>query len=468
MSKPITAILLGAGQRGAEIYGQYALDNPDSLNFIAVVEPDPVRRRKFADDHAILEQHQYNSYEVALREPKMADTLFNCTPDQVHFDSGISALGSGYDVLLEKPVATRLSDTVKLVQAAEDQQRLLLVSHVLRYTEFFQMVHQFVHSGRLGQLITISHQENVSSWHMAHSYVRGSWRSESTSSPMILAKSCHDLDLIYWIVGSRIMKLSSFGALTHFKLENAPPGAPKRCTDGCPVQETCPFYAPMLYLDLQPMKHALGYARNHKIRFGGWVALKSPSLTDFIANFVPPLRELTDYSGWPRSAISNDPANKESLLHALETGPYGRCVYHCDNDVVDHQVVSLEFENGVTGTFTMHGHSNEEGRTLRIDGSSATLLGKFGFNNVYLELRDHRDNACQRFDFPNQVESRGHGGGDNKLVEKFIKSIRGENKGMTGARESLESHLMAFAAEKSRSEGTIIDMQVFRQHAELL
>jgi predicted dehydrogenase len=466
MSLPITALLFGAGQRGAEVYGPYALQHPGELQFTAVAEPDPLRRRKFADDHGIPEERQYKTWRDALNQPKLADVVFNCTQDHMHYASGIAAMDAGYDMMLEKPIASRLKDTVGLVQAAEEYGRLMQVCHVLRYTDFFQKVQQIVRFGGLGQLINISHRENVSSWHMAHSFVRGNWRSESDSSPMILAKCCHDLDLIQWIAGSRVTKLSSFGSQLHFKAENAPPGAPKRCTDGCPVEKICPFYAPSLYIDLQPIKTALGYARDPIIRSAGLLAQKSPSLMDALANILPPLRELSEYSGWPRSTISDEPGNEEMLLRALKTGPYGRCVYYCDNDVLDHQVVNMNFANDVTATLTMHGHSHEEGRTLRIDGSQATLLGKFSFNQSYLEIRDHRGEAFKQINFPNQVESGGHGGGDHILVRCFIDAIRGDKPTLTDARTSLESHMMAFAAEKSRHEGIMIEMEVFRQQAE--
>jgi hypothetical protein len=202
------------------------------------------------------------------------------------------------------------------------------------------------------------------------------------------------------------------------------------------------------------------------IHLGGWMAQKAPSLTDTLAKVLPRLRELSEYSGWPRSTITDEPGNIDALWLALETGPYGRCVYSCDNDVVDHQVVCMNFENEVTATLTMHGHSHEEGRTLRIDGSRATLLGKFGFNHTYIKIRDHRGNTCDRFEFPNQVESGGHGGGDHILVQGFLDVFRGDPEGLTDARDLLESHLMAFAAEKSRLDWIVIDMKSFRQQAE--
>ena len=230
------------------------------------------------------------------------------------------------------------------MQAAEERGRLLMICHVLRYTAFFSALHQILASGRLGRIITVEHRENVAYWHMAHSFVRGNWRNSQVESPMILAKCCHDMDILYWNLGP-VRRLSSFGSLSHYRPENAPPGAPERCTDGCPAADECPWYAPRLYLH--------------------------------------------GHTGWPVSVISED-LSQEARRRALETGPYGRCVYHCDNDVVDHQTVNLEFESGASGTLFMHGHSHEEGRTMRYDGTRATLRGRFGYGfGDSIEIHDH-------------------------------------------------------------------------------
>jgi predicted dehydrogenase len=467
MDEPITAVMLGAGMRGYESYGPYALEHPHELNFIAVAEPDARRRERFAAAHDIPKERQFRSWEDALEQDQMAQAVFNCTQDQMHYASGMAAIQSGYDMLLEKPICNTLDETVGLVQAAEGAGRLVQVCHVLRYTDYWQRVYEILGSGSLGQIITISHRENVASWHMAHSFVRGHWRSEEESAPMILAKCCHDLDLLYWMTGERVNQLSSVGSLIHFRTENAPEGAPLRCTDGCPVEDSCPYYAPALYVDLIPTKVALSQAQNPFYRGVGKLSLRSPQTVQQLAKVLPELRGLTEYKGWPRSVITEDPSNEGALMEALKRGPYGRCVYHCDNDVVDHQIVTMQFESGVSASLTMHGHSFEEGRTLRIDGSHGTLLGKFGFNQVYLEIRDHRNMAKERIDFPNQVEKRGHGGGDFGLVRSFVRAMQGERGAFSDARDSLESHLMAFAAEEARLKGTVVDMGEFRKRAEL-
>ena len=463
MPKPITVLLFGAGDRGADSYGPYALAHPDEIQFAAVAEPNPIRRQKFARAHNIPTKNQFDTWEQALAAGKIADAVLNATQDDMHHDSAVAAMRAGYDMLLEKPIAPTLSETMNIIQTAEETGRLLMVCHVLRYTDFFQKVHEILNSGTLGQIINISHSENVSYFHMAHSYVRGNWRNLTVSAPMILAKCCHDLDLLYWFLGEKCTHLSSFGNLRHFKVENAPEGAPERCTDGCPASETCPFYAPRIYIDSVPIKQAVARSKYLPYRLLGKLTLNHPIISGEIAKVIPSLRNLTEYSGWPRSTITEQPQNDKAVLEALKTGPYGRCVYHCDNNVVDHQVVSMIFPSGITATLTMHGHSHQEGRTLRVDGSRATLLGKFSYSQAWIEIHVHSTSQVDHYRFPSEVDrTSGHGGGDFGLMHRFAQALQGEKPPLTNAQDSLESHLMAFAAEAARLGDKTVDMRDFR------
>jgi predicted dehydrogenase len=420
MTKPITAVMVGAGVRGLYVYGPYALAYPDEVQFVAVAEPEPTRRAHFAQAHDIPLERQFATWEDLMAKGQIADTLFNMTQDPLHYRSTLAALETGYDVLLEKPMTTRLADTVHLVQTAERHGRLLQVCHVLRYTPFFATLHDILAAGRLGDIVTVEHRENVIYWHMAHSYVRGNWCQTSSASPMVLAKCCHDLDILYWNFGRPVQRLHSFGSLLHFRPENAPPGATLRCTDGCPAAEQCPFDARRLYLN-------------------------------------------PDYNGWPVVALTDD-LSLPARLQALETGPYGRCVYHCDNDVVDHQTVNMEFRGGASAVLFMHGHSHEEARTMRYDGTRATLRGRFDYQAGCLEIYDHLTNRREELAIP--AAASGHGGGDFGVVRSFIRAVRGQAAALTTARESLESHLLAFAAEESRLQGVVVNMDAFRQRAE--
>jgi predicted dehydrogenase len=419
MPNPISAVMVGAGNRGYYAYGPYALQHPEQIRFTAVVDPHDARRHRFAQAHAIAAEQQFRSWDELYTHGRIADALFNCTLDRQHLESTLPALELGYDVLLEKPMAPTLEGNVRLVRRAEACGSLLMICHVLRYTNFFAKLHEILASGRLGEIITVEHRENVVYWHMAHSFVRGNWRNSQLESPMILAKCCHDLDILFWNLGP-VTRLNSFGSLIHYRAENAPEGAPLRCTDGCPVADDCPWYAPRLYL-----------------RDDG-------------------------YTGWPISVISEDPS-LEARRQALETGPYGRCVYHCNNNVVDHQTVNMEFESGATGVLFMHGHSHEEGRTMRYDGTRATLRGKFGVGSR-IEIHDHLTGRIEEIDV--DAGGSGHGGGDYGIMQSFVQAAHNRDGALTTARESLESHLLAFAAEEARVEGSIIAMDAYRHRAE--
>jgi predicted dehydrogenase len=429
MSKPIEAVLIGAGNRGYTAYGPYALRHPEQIWFTAIAEPNDERRRRFAEAHGIPPERQFRSWADLYAKGRIAGALVNCTLDRMHLASTLPALELGYDVLLEKPMSNTLAGNLQLVQAAEEQGNLLMICHVLRYTAFFSALHDIIVSGRLGRIITVEHRENVVYWHMAHSFVRGNWRNSEMESPMILAKCCHDLDILFWNLGP-VARLNSFGSLIHYRPENAPAGATVRCTDGCPVADDCPWYAPRLYL-----------------------------------------RE-DDYTAWPISVISED-TSLAARRRALETGPYGRCVYHCDNDVVDHQTVNMEFENGTTGVLFMHGHSHEEGRTMRYDGTRATLRGKFGYGvGDSIEIHDHLTGRIEHID--PLAGASGHGGGDEGVMSAFVHALQNAGSAepvlsganVTTARQSLESHLMAFAAEEARVEGSLVSMEEYRKRVE--
>ena len=464
MAEPLTAILIGAGNRGQDAYAPYALQHPDELRFVAVAEPLADRRARFARAHGIASDRQFSTWQELLQAGKLADVALVCTLDSMHVEPAVASMELGYDVLLEKPMATTLADCVRLVQTAERTGLLLQVCHELRYTAFFTRLKGIVDSGRLGRVITVEHRENVSYWHMAHSYVRGNWRNSQLESPMILAKCCHDLDILYWILGPT-QRLSSVGSLVHYRAENAPPGAPERCTDGCPVDKTCPWYAPRLYLDLIPL---LRMTRDSPVLWERWASrliLDHPVAARWAEKLVPGFAAARDYRGWPISVLSED-TSPEARLCALQTGPYGRCVYHCDNDVVDHQVVSQELEDGTSVALVMHGHSYLEGRTMRYDGTRATLFGAYNAMHQEIQIHDHLTGQVETLRPPaGPVGATGHGGADLDLMRGFVQAVRNRGCALTTARQSLESHLLAFAAEQARVTGTVIDMAEFRRTA---
>jgi predicted dehydrogenase len=414
--KKITAVLLGAGQRGAGAYAPYALEYPEELGFVAVAEPDDARRKEFKDIHKIDDKNCFKSWEELLEGPKLADAILICTQDRMHYEPTIKALEKGYHVLLEKPMSYDPRECVEMGECAKKYNRVFSICHVLRYTPFFRTVKKLLDEERIGKLMAIQHIENVAYWHQAHSFVRGNWRNSKESSPMILAKSCHDMDILLWLVGADCTKVSSFGSLGHFRKENAPAGAPERCLDGCPAKDECPYYAPRIYIDWRD----------------NWQA------------------EVL------RKVVSID-TSTEALTKALKEGPYGRCVYHCDNNVVDHQVVNLEFENGVTAAFTMCAFTYEGGRSIKYMGSKGQIRCDMERNEI--EVRDFVT-GDREIIIPDGA-AEGHGGGDLGIMRDFVDLVRhnGEKKGLTSADVSVQSHIMSLAAEKSRLDNKVINIQ---------
>jgi predicted dehydrogenase len=458
MTDPVRAILIGAGQRGSDAYAPYALAHPQQVRFVAVAEPDETRRLSFARRHHIPPKNQFPSWEDLLAKPALGEAALICTQDWQHAQPTLAALQAGYHVLLEKPMATTEADCRRLVQASQETGRQLHICHVLRYTRHFKQMREIVQSGRLGEVIDVAHRENVAFWHMAHSYVRGHWRNSRQSSPMILAKCCHDLDILPWVLGLRCERLSSVGGLSHFKAENAPVGAPWRCLDGCPASQTCPYFAPWIYLRLTPLWRSFIDTAGGPEKVVMQVYLRAPWLIKLLSPLSSHLRRLTRFEGWPVSVLANEPT-PENLLEALRSGPYGRCVYHCDNDVVDHQVISMEFTGGLSVTLGMHGHSHSEYRTTRIEGTRGRLLAEFGLGGSWIQVDEHRSDRHTRFN-TSAAAGSGHGGGDFELMAAFIESLRRGDSGSarTTAEQALASHLMAFAAEQARLEGRVISL----------
>jgi predicted dehydrogenase len=417
----VNTIIIGAGGRG-NAYGKFAMEHPNELNVVGVAEPDELRRNRLVSFHDIAPNMIFNDWEALVESgEKQATSAINCTMDRQHYDSTMKMLDMGYDVLLEKPMSPILHENVKLVQKAEDDGRLLQICHVLRYSPFWEKLKEVVDSGVLGRIVSVTHRENLVFWHMAHSFVRGNWRDVAGSGPMILSKCCHDFDILLWILKQDVVWLNSFGSLTHFHPENAPEGATLRCTDGCPAAEECKYEATRLY------------AR--------------------------------DGDGFPANHVSYIPS-KEARLEALKTGWYGRCVYHCDNDVVDHQTVNMEMEDGTTVTLVMNGQGDEECRTMRWDGTKATLYGKFSKLGNTITIHHHLSGKIEEIEVVDR-DSSGHGGGDFGIVRSFVNAMQGNpDESVTTARESLESHLLAFAAEESRLNHSVINMAEYRKRVD--
>ncbi|HIW34468.1 MAG TPA: Gfo/Idh/MocA family oxidoreductase [Candidatus Paenibacillus intestinavium] len=405
--KPITAILLGAGGRGRFAYGAYASRYPEQLKIVAIAEPDEERRSIAAHEHGLDLGQLFESWEDVFNSGKIADVVIVATQDRMHFEPVMKAMKLGYDVLLEKPMSPEAEEVIAMANAAEFYQRKLIVSHVLRYTPFWSKVKQLIAGEQIGDIVTLQLSENVGYYHMAHSFVRGNWNKSEITSPMILQKSCHDMDIISWLMDKKCTKINSYGSLSHFKSQNAPVGSTARCTDGCAVERECPYSAKKIY---------------GEDKTGEWAK--------FITGIITP----------------------ESVQQALEQGPFGRCVYQCDNDVVDHQVVNMEFENYATASFTMSGFTHDISRVIQIMGTHGEIRGYMEKNELVL----YRFGKEPETIVIPHIEG-GHSGGDTRLMDEFVRNIREERvqktAGLTSAVASVQSHLMAIAAERSRLIG---------------
>jgi predicted dehydrogenase len=403
--KPVTTLLLGVGSRGLNVFAGYARMNPQMLKITAVAEPVDVKRKQAQAEHGIDNALAFRGWEDAFKQDLDVEAVIIATQDRMHYGPLTAAMRRGLHILCEKPVVPTLEECRSLEQEAAAFTNVFMMGFVLKYTVFFSTIKRLLDQGRIGRLIGINLIENVGHVHMSHSFVRGNWRNLRESSPMILAKSCHDMDMLHWLAGADCDSVSSFGALNFFTAKNAPAGAPERCLDGCPHSSTCPWFVGRIYL--------------------------------------------TAFTGWPVDVISTD-HSLEGRLKALETGPYGRCVFHCDNDVVDHQTVSLRFANGVSAAFTMSGFTMDIHRGITLFGTGGEITGDMEENRI--TVKDFSTGNREHIDLA--TPAGGHSGGDSGLVTDFVRMIRGEGGlGSASVRDSLESHYMAFAAERSRLAG---------------
>lgn len=410
--KQLRFAVIGCGARGT-LFGNYFIKYPHEGQIVAIAEPRKAARDEYAQKHNVAPDLQFASWQELLAKPKFCDAVIITTSDRDHYGPAMAAMDLGYNVLLEKPMSHDPREVLAIARKAEETGVILKVIHPLRYAPFFKAMFDVVEAGRLGSLVAIDWAEDVSFWHYAASFVRGNWRNLAVSSPMILVKCCHDMDLIQALVGVRCTRVSSFGSLSYFRPENAPSGATKRCTDGCPLEPDCEYSAIKFYL--------------------------KPQVTHF-------QKRITDDTSY------------EGRLKALQTGPAGQCVWYADNDVVDHQSVSMEFENGVTVSFTMSAFTAVGSRVFKLRGTKAELRGDF--HEGTLEIRDFKG---RRETIKLEVGDE-HGGGDSGAMRSFVAMLRGLDRvNPTSARVSARSHLIAFAAEEARLTGKVIDMQEYEE-----
>ncbi len=406
MSQKLKALVIGAGERG---YGLKS--NSELIDIKAIADINPIRRDSFAKSYGLPEEMTFEDGRIPLNKRLNVDFVYVATDDKSHGDLAVTALENGYNLLLEKPMASNPKECIEIVNAHKKSGKTMSVFHVLRYAPFFQRIKKEVVSGKIGEVEQIDLTEEVGYWHFAHSYVRGNWRNESESGPIILTKSCHDLDLLVWLSESKPKTVSSKGSLKFFRKENAPVGALERCTDGCPVNE-CLYDAREFYLSGDPTK-------------------------------------------FPFKNVCVGSKTEDSLRKAIETDHYGVCVYKGDNDVLDNQEVDIVFENDIEANFSLRRGGPDMTRKIRVYGTHGMLDGELTSGELTKTIYSGKKgmDKIEHISFGNLG---GHGGGDPLLVKEFIEAVRTGKSTLTSSEESLCSHLIAFASEESRKSGKIV------------
>ncbi|MFW6156801.1 MAG: Gfo/Idh/MocA family protein [Armatimonadota bacterium] len=421
MSSPVTAVIVGAGHRGVG-YANLSLQKPEMLNIVGVADPDELRREKAAERFDVPKEHLYETAQEMAQVPQFADAVINGTMDLDHVPTTLPLLGAGYDVLLEKPICPTREELLELLQTVRRTGRTLMIGHVLRYAPFYVAIKERLLAGEVGDVYAVHSTEAVSYHHMAAAFVRGRWSRRETN-PMLLAKCCHDLDLITWYSsGVRPTRVSSMGARTIFREENAPEGSGTRCLVDCEIEAECPYSARKNYLEQR--------------RWGAYA--------------------------WEAIEHIERPTEEDRERSLREDNPFGRCVYRCEGDVMDHQSVIIEFENGATASHDMITATSRPGRTVHIWGTDGEIEGFMedgAFVVRHPDPREGHEYSEERVDL--DISGAMHGGGDMRLVEDFIRAIRGEERSIssTDVLDSVYGHLIAYAADEAMMQRKVVEIE---------
>ncbi|MDE6766823.1 MAG: Gfo/Idh/MocA family oxidoreductase, partial [Eubacterium sp.] len=417
-NSPVTAIIVGAGHR-ALVYSELAKTNPELLKIVGVADPNPVRRKHCMDYFGFGEDMCFESAQELAEKGRLADTIINGTMDEQHIETAVPLLNAGYDMLLEKPFAVNESEMRELVECAKKNDSKVMICHVLRYTPFYYAIKERITKGEIGEIINIQTTEHVSYHHLSTSYIRGKWaNSDKCHTTMLLAKCCHDIDLMMWFMSeTKPVSISSFGSKFQFKPENAPEGAGTICMKDCPYVDTCDFSTKRLYID-------------HPDRWAFYV--------------------------WDKLEHIDNPTIEDKIALMKSDSPYARCIYKCDNNVVDHQSVLVNFASGATGTHNMVGGSSQSLRKIHIIGTKGEIYGNFEESKFYVSKINPSPNAHNEECDIEEVDLNvtgdmvgaygGHGGGDERLTADFVKFIKGENPSLacTSIFDSVADHLCVY------------------------
>ncbi len=407
----IKVAIVGFGSRG-QMFGRKIRDD-ENVQLLAVAEPVDVSRNA-AENFGVAPEMRFKSADEFFSQGKICDAVFICSQDAQHIDMALKAMEVGYDICLEKPAAVNIEDCIKIRDTANRLGRKVMLTHVMRYSPFYQYIKKLIDEGTLGDIATINQTENIAYWHFSLSYVRGPWRNMKDSSCTIMAKCCHDLDIINWLMPGKCTSVSSYGKLFHFCKENAPEGSADWCVDCDPeVKEKCLYNAYKVYPER--MKFSV---------VGGLARLNGQSIYDILDG-------------------------KKDVV--------GRCVYRGENDAIDNQVVNMNFDNGATAHLTMTAFSQECYRYVHVHGTKGEIHGNADTGILHLTVFGEKEVEINVNELTEQKLNDGHGGGDYFLYKDFIDYITLESPSITRTTidDSIESHIMGFKAEESRLNGGI-------------
>ncbi len=410
VDKPVTAIVIGAGSRGST-YAGYARQYPGSLTITGVSDIQEERRIHMAEAHQISGKYRFGDWSEVFKVPKFADAVIISTPDSLHYAPCMKALEMGYDVLLEKPIAQTIQQCYDIQQQAKKYNRIVGVCHVLRYAPYFLAMKNAIDSGAIGEIVSVQHFEPIRYHHMAHSYVRGNWHNSKETTPIILAKSCHDLDIIRLMVNRKCEQVSAFGDLMYYKKEHAPEGSSDRCLN-CRVEEQCPYSALKIYLRDKRYLYVFDLPEDKFLHEG-------------------------------------------IILEKLKKTNYGKCVFRCNNDQCDRYVVNLKFESGITAAFSMEAHTSSGGRKTRIMGTKGDITGDMKSFTITDFLTNKQ--TVWNEDITDLPGYQGHAGGDWGIVKDFVLAVSNHDENYLSSKieVSVESHIIGFKAEESRLQNKI-------------
>ena len=424
--KKIRVILIGAGHRGIG-YTNIMARLDEKFEVVAVAEPIDSRRNYIKEKHKIPDSLCFTDWKPLLYLGKIADVALIATMDREHFEPAMSAINLKYDLLLEKPIAPTAEECLRIAENAKKNNVRVVICTVLRYTKIFIALKDLIDGGRIGRIMSVNHEECVGNIHQSHSFVRGNWGNEDRSSAMLLQKSCHDIDILQWLLGKKCKKVQSFGVLSYFKHENDFENTPEYCIEGCPIGDKCPYNAVKLYLEDKD----------------NW---------------------------WFRTTCTRHPNPDDEIIRdAITHTQYGKCVYKCDNNVVDHQTVNMLFDDDITVTFTMNAF-NKGGRFIHIMGTKGEIRAALD-GDAPIELYEFETERVSAIPMTGKDGiSNGHAGGDDGLINTLYDYLTDNynGKSVPDIGESCYNHMITFAAEKSRINGGVtVDTEEFLKESEV-